>query len=88
MTCMLQLNLTSHVSNEDFQLGYSMTGVVERSFEKYMSFQTTHLAFVKRKDVEFPPQDQQPSQPPKAKNSSSKAARIVKGLCRIYLSNK
>ena len=40
--------MTSHVSSEDFQLGYSMTGLVERSANKYVNFQTTHLAFVRR----------------------------------------
>ena len=40
--------MTSHVSPEDFQLGYSMTGLVERSSNKYVNFQTTHLAFVRR----------------------------------------
>lgn len=40
--------MTSHVSAEDFQLGYSMTGLVERSSSKYVNFQTTHLAFVRR----------------------------------------
>ena len=40
--------MTSHVSSEDFQLGYSMTGLVERSSNKYVNFQTTHLAFVRR----------------------------------------
>lgn len=40
--------MTSHVSPEDFQLGYSMTGLVERSGFKYVNFQTTHLAFVRR----------------------------------------
>merc|ERR1712241_1207576 len=47
-----KLTLTSHVSSEDFQLGYSMTGVVERSLSKYMNFQTTHLAFVRRSQHE------------------------------------
>ena len=45
-----QLTLTSHVTEEDFQLGYSMSGHLERSFEKYISFQITHLAFVRRRD--------------------------------------
>ena len=49
---LFQLTLTSHVSNEDFQLGYSMSGHVERSFEKYISFQITHLAFVRRRDFQ------------------------------------
>jgi len=44
-----RLSLTSHVSPEDFQMGYSMTGTVERSHNKYMGFQTTHMAFVRRK---------------------------------------
>ena len=44
-----QLTLTSHVSAEDFQMGYSMTGTVERSQDKYTGFQTTHMAFVRRK---------------------------------------
>ena len=47
-----QLSLSSHVSSEDFQLGYSMSGHVARSFEKYISFQITHLAFVRRKDFQ------------------------------------
>merc|ERR1711953_550701 len=45
-----KLTLTSHVTEEDFQLGYSMSGHLERSFEKYISFQITHLAFVRRRD--------------------------------------
>ena len=46
--------MTSHVSPEDFQLGYSMTGLVERSSSKYVNFQTTHLAFVRRSQQHHP----------------------------------
>ena len=75
-----QLTLSSHVSNEDFQLGYSMSGHVQRSFEKYISFQITHLAFVRRRDFQQQ-QDQDHNNPAK-----SKAANFVKNLCRVYLS--
>lgn len=74
-----RLTLTSHVSNEDFQLGYSMSGQLERSFEKYISFQITHLAFVRRKDF------QEHNQPENNVVSKSKAARFLKNLCRVYL---
>ena len=50
LLCCLQLTLTSHVSPEDFQLGYTMTGTLERSDDKYSGFQTTHLAFVRRRN--------------------------------------
>ena len=102
---LFQLTLTSHVSNEDFQLGYSMSGHVERSFEKYISFQITHLAFVRRRDFQSNQLfvynltscfltfgillfTDNPSDPDPAKINQSKTARIVKNLCRIYLSSK
>ena len=59
-----QLTLTSHVTEEDFQLGYSMSGHLERSFEKYISFQITHLAFVRRRDYfQDPSSDPNKSKP-------------------------
>ena len=44
-----RLFLTTNVSNTDFQMGYSMTGMVERgsSVNSFMEF--THYAMIKRK---------------------------------------
>merc|ERR1711988_1264932 len=78
-----RLSLSSHVSSEDFQLGYSMSGHVARSFEKYISFQITHLAFVRRKDFQEPPASSTSEQ--NQKETTSKAARFVKNLCRVYI---
>merc|ERR1712223_2172559 len=78
-----RLSLSSHVSSEDFQLGYSMSGHVARSFEKYISFQITHLAFVRRKDFQEPPASSSSEQ--NQKETTSKAARFVKNLCRVYI---
>lgn len=43
------------MSPEDFQLGYSMTGHLERSESKYVNFSTTHMAFVRRKQANQAP---------------------------------
>lgn len=88
-----KLTLTSDVSREDFQLGYSMSGMLERSCQKYISFQTTHLAFVRRKDQQnnnnnnkMPSVDADNHHNNNKK--SSRAALMVKNLCRLYLSSK
>lgn len=44
-----QLTLTTNVSNDDFQLGYSMTGVLEQGPKHSEALNTTHIAVVKRK---------------------------------------
>ncbi|XP_014678999.1 PREDICTED: uncharacterized protein LOC106818840 [Priapulus caudatus] len=44
------LCLTSKVSDEDFQLGYTMTGTLERGDVASGKFNLTHYAMIKRKD--------------------------------------
>ena len=72
---LFQLTLTSHVTEEDFQLGYSMSGHLERSFEKYISFQITHLAFVRRRDYFQDPN----SDPNKSKPEVHQLASFLTG---------
>ena len=79
-----QLTLSSHVSHEDFQLGYSMSGHVARSFEKYISYQITHLAFVRRRDFQQQEIATENNLHPANKNKS-KTANFLKNLCRVYL---
>lgn len=43
------LVLTTNVSNADFQLGYSMTGILERGQKKEGLLEFTHYAMIKRK---------------------------------------
>lgn len=45
-----RLQLTTNVTNEDFQLGYSMTGTLEQGQDKALeNMSLTHFAVVKRK---------------------------------------
>ena len=44
-----KLQLTTNVSNTDFQLGYSMTGTLERGDRKKGKLEMTHYAMIKRK---------------------------------------
>ncbi|KAK2159977.1 hypothetical protein LSH36_142g02015 [Paralvinella palmiformis] len=44
-----KLFLTTNVSNADFQLGYSMTGTLERGDRRKGNWQMTHYAMIKRK---------------------------------------
>ena len=44
-----RLHLTTNVSNTDFQLGYSMTGTLERGDRKKGKLEMTHYAMIKRK---------------------------------------
>ena len=44
-----KLILTTNVSNADFQLGYSMTGTLERGNRKEGIMEMTHYAMIKRK---------------------------------------
>ncbi|CAI9721910.1 Hypothetical predicted protein [Octopus vulgaris] len=44
-----KMALTTNVSNSDFQLGYSVTGTLERGDKRKGEFQLTHYAMVKRK---------------------------------------
>ena len=44
-----KLVLTTNVSNADFQLGYSITGTLERGNRKEGKMQMTHFAMIKRK---------------------------------------
>jgi len=44
-----RLTLNSNVSNTDFQMGYSLTGSLERSSKNCSKLQMTHFAMVKRK---------------------------------------
>lgn len=47
-----QLYLTSNVTAADFNMGYSMTGTLERGCKKTNTFQMTHFAVIRRKDFE------------------------------------
>ena len=44
-----KLNLTTNVSNTDFQMGYSITGTLERGDRKQGRMEMTHFAMIKRK---------------------------------------
>jgi len=50
----MQLCLTSNVSTSDFNMGYSMTGTLERGSKKSNSFQMTHFVVIRRRDYEKP----------------------------------
>jgi len=75
-----RLSLSSHVSHEDFQLGYSMSGHVARSFEKYISYQITHLAFVRRRDFQHQQQQNTENNHPASSINKSKTANFLKNL--------
>ncbi|XP_018897220.1 uncharacterized protein [Bemisia tabaci] len=47
-----KLCLTSKVSMADFNMGYCMTGSLERGTKKDNCFQTTHFAVIRRRDFE------------------------------------
>ncbi|XP_071439155.1 uncharacterized protein [Hetaerina americana] len=49
-----KLYLTSNVTNSDFNMGYSMTGTLERGSKEANSFQMTHFAVIRRGDSEKP----------------------------------
>lgn len=44
-----KLTLTTNVSNADFQMGYSITGTLERGDRKKGGLEMTHFAMIKRK---------------------------------------
>lgn len=45
-----KLSLTTNVSNADFQMGYSMTGALERGDKRHGGkMEMTHFAMIKRK---------------------------------------
>jgi hypothetical protein len=44
-----KLVLNTNVSNADFQLGYCMTGTLERGCRKEGRWEMTHYAMIKRK---------------------------------------
>lgn len=44
-----KLNLSTSVSGADFQLGYSMTGTLERGCRREGRMEMTHFAMIKRK---------------------------------------
>lgn len=44
-----RLTLTSNVSNQDFQMGYSLTGTLEKGHKKSNRWEMTHFAMIKRK---------------------------------------
>lgn len=48
-----QLYLTSNVTVSDFNMGYSMTGTLERGCKKNNSFQMTHFAVIRRRDYDL-----------------------------------
>ncbi|XP_014206958.1 uncharacterized protein LOC106638354 [Copidosoma floridanum] len=47
-----KLYLTSNVSSSDYNMGYSMTGTLERGCKKTNTFQVTHFAVIRRRDYE------------------------------------
>ncbi|KAL0275059.1 UNVERIFIED_CONTAM: hypothetical protein PYX00_003040 [Menopon gallinae] len=47
-----KLYLTSHISTADFNMGYSMTGTLERGNKSSNSFQMTHFAVIRRRDYD------------------------------------
>ncbi|XP_063243782.1 uncharacterized protein LOC134543022 [Bacillus rossius redtenbacheri] len=47
-----KLYLTSNVTTSDFNMGYSMTGTLERGSKKSNSFQMTHFAVIRRRDYD------------------------------------
>ncbi|KYM94750.1 hypothetical protein ALC62_14601 [Cyphomyrmex costatus] len=55
------LYLTSNVSSSDFNMGYSMTGTLERGCKKTNSFQMTHFAVIRRRDYEKAYEDPNPT---------------------------
>ena len=44
-----RLTLSTDISNTDFQLGYSMTGTLERGYHNKGTLEFTHFAMIKRK---------------------------------------
>jgi len=44
-----KLSLSTNVSNADFQLGYCMTGILERGCRADGHMEMTHFAMIKRK---------------------------------------
>ena len=44
-----RMTLTTNINNTDFQLGYCVTGTLERGDKKRGDLQLTHFAMVKRK---------------------------------------
>ena len=44
-----KLTLTTNVSNTDFQMGYSITGTLERGDRRNGCMEMTHFAMIKRK---------------------------------------
>ncbi|KAE8749038.1 hypothetical protein FOCC_FOCC004205 [Frankliniella occidentalis] len=49
-----KLCLTSRVSAADFNMGYCMTGTLERGCKRTNSFQVTHFAVIRRLEVPTP----------------------------------
>ncbi|XP_044739923.1 uncharacterized protein LOC123301253 [Chrysoperla carnea] len=47
-----KLFLTSNVSSTDFNMGYCMTGTLERGSKKTNTFQMTHFAVIRRNDYD------------------------------------
>lgn len=45
-----KLFLTKKVSLDDYNMGYLMTGIIERGNEEIHQYQTTHFAVIKRND--------------------------------------
>ncbi|CAH2043722.1 unnamed protein product, partial [Iphiclides podalirius] len=48
----LQLYLTTNVTQADFNMGYTMTGTLERGSRSTNTFQVTHFAVLRRCDHE------------------------------------
>ncbi|KAK0080826.1 hypothetical protein PV325_013275 [Microctonus aethiopoides] len=56
-----KLYLTSNVTSSDFNMGYSMTGTLERGCKKTNTFQMTHFAVIRRRDYEKAYEDPNPT---------------------------
>lgn len=48
MNILLQLYLSSNISITDYNMGYCLTGTLERGCNRTNQFQTTHFAVVRR----------------------------------------
>lgn len=81
-----KLTLTSAISSEDFHLGYCLTGVLERSQQKYTPYQMTHLAFVRRReDSGSNGSSSSNNKPTPSQNFKSMlSSTFYKNICRVY----
>ncbi|TRY80316.1 hypothetical protein TCAL_11741 [Tigriopus californicus] len=79
-----KLTLTSAISSEDFHLGYCLSGVLERSHQKYTPYQMTHLAFVRRREDAHPNCSASNKPTPSQNFKSMLSSTFYKNICRVY----